>query len=118
MSTSSRQQLLTTIYKEVFQDANPAKVHEYFSSDYVQDTNYDVLDHQDFVEHVKSLQTGPKVSFKLEFLVDTPEKVVVRTLVLEDKQISGAPPLAMLISVWEFNEEDKICRCWEVMGEE
>ena len=114
MSEPSRQELITNLYNDVFAEANPVNVAKYFAKNYIQQTNYDVLDFHDFIEHVKSLQDGPRVSFKLEFLVDTPEKVVVRTLVIEDKQIPGAPPLGLLISLWEFNEEGLINKCYEV----
>ena len=101
MSEPSRQELITNLYNDVFAEANPVNVAKYFAKNYIQQTNYDVLDFHDFIEHVKSLQDGPRVSFKLEFLVDTPEKVVVRTLVIEDKQIPGAPPF-------------KAAACWPV----
>ena len=115
MNTQEQEKFIVDMYKDIFQNADMDKFNDYFSKDFVEDNNYDVLDHATMMEHVKEIGTRPeKAKFDLEFIVNEPRKVVVRTIVTYADQIAGAAPLSLLISYWGFNEEGKINRCIEV----
>ncbi len=115
MDPKTQETLIKNLYADIFQDADIEKFNDYFSKDFVEDNNYDVLDHATMIEHVKEVGTRPeKAKFDLEFIVNVPGQVVVRTIVTYADQIAGAPPLSLLISYWGINKEGKIDRCIEV----
>jgi len=115
MDPKAQEALITNLYKDIFQDANLEQFNDYFSEDFLEDNNYDVLDHATMIEHVKDIgQRDEKAKFDLEFVVNVPGQVVVRTIVTFADQIQGAPPFSLLLSYWGINEAGKINRCIEV----
>ena len=115
MEPKAQDTLIKNLYTDIFQNADLEKFNDYFSEDFVEDNNYDVLDHAAMIEHVKEVGERPeKAKFDLEFIVNVPGKVVVRTIVTYADQIQGAPPLSLLISYWGINSDGKIDRCIEV----
>ncbi len=115
MTTHEQEAFINQMYIDIFQQADLKKIPKYFSADFVEDNNYDVLDHPAFVAHVEELsKRSVKAKFNIEFLVNVPGQVVIRTLVYSEDQIDGAPPLALLISYWGFNSEGLVNRCIEV----
>lgn len=115
MNTKEQEVFITNMYTDIFQNADQNKLKTYFSSDFVEDNNYDVLDYKTFVEHVKDIGSrSDKAKFNLEFIVNVPGQVVVRTIVTYADQIAGAPPISLLISYWQINEQNLVSRCIEV----
>lgn len=115
MSPEEQKTLITNMYTDIFQNADLDKLKTYFSDDFVEDNNYDVLDYKTFVEHVKSLGEHPeKAKFNLEFVVNVPGQVVVRTIVSYADQIAGSPPFSLLLSYYAINEQGLVSRCIEV----
>ncbi|MCE7990869.1 MAG: nuclear transport factor 2 family protein [Roseivirga sp.] len=115
MTPEQQEALITNMYTDIFQNADLDKLKTYFSDDFVEDNNYDVLDYKTFVEHVKDIGSHPdKAKFDLEFIVNVPGKVVVRTIVTYADQIAGSPPLSLLMSYWAINEQGLVSRCIEV----
>lgn len=115
MEPKAQETLIKNLYTDIFQNADLEKFNDYFSEDFVEDNNYDVLDHATMIEHVKEVGERPeKAKFDLEFIVNVPGQVVVRTIVTYADQIQGAPPLSLLISYWGINSAGKIDRCIEV----
>lgn len=115
MSPKEQEILIRNMYSDIFQNGDLDKLKTYFSDDFVEDNNYDVLDYDSFVEHVKDIGSRPdQAKFDIEFLVNIPGKVVIRTIVTYADQIAGAPPLSLLISYWQINQQGLVNRCKEV----
>lgn len=114
MTANERKTFIENMYEDVFKTGNVDKVPLFFAADYQQETNYDILDHAEFVEHITDLSNGPSVNFNLEFLLITDRDVVVRSIVTGENQIAGAPPVALLISIWSFNAQGLVNYCREV----
>ncbi len=115
MTSQEQEKLIRDMYTDIFQNADLDKLKTYFSDDFVEDNNYDVLDYKTFVEHVKSLgEHEDKAKFDLEFIVNVPGQVVVRTIVSYADQIAGSPPFSLLISYWGINKQGLVDRCIEV----
>lgn len=115
MTTELQEILITNMYTDIFQNADLDKLETYFSDDFIEDNNYDVLDYKTFVEHVKDIGSHPdKAKFDLEFIVNVPGQVVVRTIVSYADQIAGSPPFSLLMSYWGINEQGLVSRCIEV----
>ena len=115
MDPKAQETLIRNLYTDIFQNAELEKFNDYFSEDFLEDNNFDVLDHAVMIEHVKEIGQRPdKAKFDLEFVVNVPGQVVVRTIVTYADQIQGAPPLSLLLSYWGINDAGKINRCIEV----
>jgi hypothetical protein len=115
MTPKEQEQFILTMYDDLFVKTDADKVPDYCAPEFIKENNYDISDYDDFVTHIKDLQTKdgtPK--FNIEFIINDPQKVVIRTIVdLEDK-ITGAPPTSLLISYWQFNEDGLVNYCKEV----
>lgn len=119
MRPSEQEKFINQMYIDIFQNTNVDKIPEYFAEDYVKDNNYDISDYEAFVAHIKDLkEQSTKANFDLEYIVNIPTKVVVRTIVSNADQIAGSPPLALLISYWQFNDDGLINYCKEVEYQE
>ncbi len=118
MNPVEQEKFIKQMYVDIFQNTEVEKISKYYSKDFVKENNYDISDYKAFVEHVKDLSTGSKAKFNLEFLVNVPNKVVVRTIVNSVNQIAGAPPIALLISYWQINDDGLINYCKEIEGDE
>jgi hypothetical protein len=115
MSPKEQETLIRNMYADIFQNGDLDKLKTYFSDDFVEDNNYDVLDYDSFVEHVKDIGSRQdRAKFDIEFLVNVPGQVVIRTIVTYADQIAGAPPLSLLISYWQINEQGLVSLCKEV----
>ena len=115
MDAKAQETLICNLYTDIFQNAELEKFNDYFTEDFVEDNNYDILDHATMIDHVKDIGSRPeKARFDLEFVVNVPGQVVVRTLVSYADQIQGAPPFSLLLSYWGITEDGKINRCIEV----
>lgn len=115
MNPKEQEALIRDMYTDIFQNADQDKLKTYFSNDFVEDNNYDVLDYKTFVEHVAEIGSrSEKAKFDLEFIVNVPGQVLVRTIVTYADQIAGAPPLSLLMSYWEINKQGLVSRCIEV----
>lgn len=103
------------MYNDLFVNTDVTKIPHYCASNFVKENNYDISDYQGFVAHVKALHdSGEQVSFNIEFIVNLPKQVVMRTIVYKENQIEGAPPISLLISYWQFNDAGLIDYCKEV----
>ena len=114
MTLAEQEKLINQMYIDIFHKVEVDKIQEYFASDFIKENNYDISDYDAFVDHVKELKDGPEAKFDLEYLVNIPAKVVVRTIVSLTDQIEGSPPVGLLISYWQFNEDGLINYCKEV----
>lgn len=115
MTPPEQEQFILTMYDDLFVKTDVDKIPDYCAPNFIKENNYDVSNYDGFVEHIKDLQTKdgtPK--FNIEFIINDPKKVVIRTIVdLEDK-IKGAPPTSLLISYWQFNDHGLVDYCKEV----
>lgn len=115
MTPKEQEQFILNIYEDLFVKTNVDKIPVYCAPNFIKENNYDVSNYEGFVAPIKDLQTKdgtPK--FNIEFIINDPQKVVMRTIVdLEDK-IPGAPPTSLLISYWQFNQDGLVDYCKEV----
>ena len=118
MTLENQKDFILRMYAHLFQNTDVDKIPTYCASNFMKDNNYDVSDYDDFVAHIKDLQTKEKVTFNIEFIVNVPGQVVIRTLVYKADQIKGAAPISLLMSYWQFNEDGLIDYCKEVESSE
>ena len=118
MTPEQQQEFIENMYQDLFQNPDPDKIPDYCASNFMKDNNYDVSDYDAFVAHVKDLTTKDKVTFDIEYVVNVPKQVVIRTLVYKADQIKGAAPVSLLISYWQFNDDGLIDYCMEVESSE
>ena len=115
MTLKEQEEFIIDMYADLFHDADATKVPKYCSKDFVEENNYDVLDYDAMVAHVEEIGTrSAQGIFDIEFIVNVPGQVVIRTIVTVTDQIEGAPPVSLLISYWQFNDEGKVNYCKEV----
>ena len=115
MTPEQQAELVLNLYNDIFTNADLNKFDQYFTEDFVEDNNYDVLDHSSMIAHIKDLASREdKAKFDIEFIVNVPGQVVIRTIVTYLDQIQGAPPLSLLVSYWGITEDGKFNRCIEV----
>ena len=115
MTLQEQETFINNMYSDLFVNTDLSKIPNYCAVDFVKENNYDVSNYQGFVDHIKELKDScQKVSFDIEFIVNVPKQVVIRTLVRKDDQIQGAPPISLLISYWQFNDAGLIDYCKEV----
>lgn len=115
MTPEQQANLVLNLYNDIFTNADLSKFDQYFTDDFVEDNNYDVLDHDSMIAHIQDLASREdKAKFDIEFIVNVPGQVVIRTIVTYADQIQGAPPLSLLVSYWGITEDGKFNRCIEV----
>lgn len=115
MNSQQQEKFIRDMYQDLFHDANVEKIPTYCAPNFVEDNNYDVLDYDAFVAHVKDVASRPvKAVFDIEFIVNIPGQVVIRTIVNAEDQIKGVPPISLLISYWQFNKDGLVDYCKEV----
>lgn len=115
MTLQEQESFINSMYNDLFINTDVSKIPNYCASNFVKENNYDISDYQEFAAHVQDLHnSGEQVSFGIEFIVNVPKQVVMRTIVHKENQISGAPPLSLLISYWQFNDKGLIDYCKEV----
>ena len=115
MSPQDQEKFIKEMYQVLFAEADADKIPNYCTPDFVEENNYDVLDYDTFVAHVNSLSgNSGEVTFDIDFIVNVPGQVVIRTQVNVDDRISGAPPISLLISYWQFAEDGRVNYCKEV----
>jgi hypothetical protein len=115
MTLQEQESFINSLYNDLFVNTDVSKIPNYCASNFVKQNNYDISNYQDFVTHVQDLHDkGEQVSFQMEFLVNVPKKVVLRVIVHKENQITGAPPLSLLISYWQFDNDGLIDYCKEV----
>ncbi len=115
MKPQEQEQFILNMYDDLFVKTDVDKIPAYCAPNFIKENNYDVSDYNGFVAHIKDLQTKdgtPK--FNIEFIINDPGKVVIRTIVDLEDQIAGAPPTSLLISYWQFNEDGLTDYCKEV----
>lgn len=114
LSPKEQKDFILNMYKDLFQDTDVSKIPDYCSPDFVKENNYDISDYKEFVTHVEDLKTKSKVDFNIEFIINVPGQILIRTIVNDATQIKGSAPLSLLISYWQFNDEGLINYCKEV----
>jgi len=115
MTPKQQEVFIKNMYEDLFRNANVNKVPNYCASDFVEENNYDILNYNTFIKHIEAIgKQDEKASFDIEFTVNVPRQVVIRTIVNLDNQIKGAPPISLLISYWQFNKEGLVNYCKEV----
>ena len=114
MTLENQKDFILRMYTDLFQNTDVDKIPTYCASNFKKDNNYDVSDYDDFVAHIKDLQTKEKVTFHIEFIINVPGQVLIRTLVYKADQIKGAAPISLLMSYWQFNDAGLIDYCKEV----
>ena len=115
MTPQDQEQFILKMYQDLFRDTDVSKIPDYCAKDFIKENNYDISDYDAFVAHVKDLSTkdGTPI-FNIEFIINDPKKVVIRTIVDMEAKIKGAPPASLLISYWQFNDDGLVNYCKEV----
>lgn len=115
MTPQEQESFIKKLYQDLFRNTDVKKVPTYCAPDFIKENNYDVSDYKDFVAHVEDLSTkdGTPI-FDIEFIVNVPKQVVIRTIVNMEDKIKGAPPSSLLMSYWQFNNDGLIDYCKEV----
>lgn len=114
LSPKEQENFILEMYTDLFQNPDSSKVPDYCSSDFIKENNYDVSDYDDFIAHVDDLKSKGKVNFNIEFIINVPGKVLIRTIVNNATQIKGSAPLSLLMSYWQFNDKGLIDYCKEI----
>ena len=114
MNADQQKEFIENMYRDLFQNPDPSKVTTYCASNFMKDNNYDVSNYDEFVAHVKDLTTKDKVTFDIEYIINTPKQILIRTLVYKANQIKGSAPISLLMSYWQFNDSGLIDYCKEV----
>lgn len=114
LSAKEQENFILSMYKDLFQDADSTKVPDYCAPNFIKENNYDISDYTEFVAHVEDLKTKGKASFNIEFIINVPGQVLIRTIVNDATQIKGSAPLSLLMSYWQFNEKGLIDYCKEI----
>lgn len=96
-----------------------AKVSQFFTSDYRQDSNDVAFDYNQFVCHVGDVNSRPDANFAIQFLANSTSKdglnqVITRTVVTDAASGKG---LSIVLSCWEFNNEPKLVRNRETLSD-
>ena len=115
MTPQEQEQFILKMYDDLFVKTDVDKIATYCAPNFMKENNYDVSDYDGFVNHIKDLQTKEGTPrFRIEFIINDPKKVVMRTIVNFEDKIEGAPPTSLLISYWQFDDHDLIDYCKEV----
>ncbi len=114
MSPQEQEEFVRQMYTDIFERCNYDNLSNYFTAEFVEENNYDILEYEAFEQHIKALGDSPAVRIHLEFLVNVPRQVVVRAIVNEVEQIKGAPPVSLVMSHWKFDNDGMIEYCREV----
>lgn len=114
MTPQEQEDFIRQVYTDIFERCNYENIPNYFSAEFVEENNYDILRYEAFEQHVKSLGDSPPVKIDLEFLINVPRNVVLRANVSELEQIKGAPPVSLVMSHWRFDNDGVLDYCKEV----
>ena len=115
MTLQEQEKFILTMYEDLFVKTDVQKIPDYCSKDFIKENNYDVSNYDDFIAHIEDLKTKDGTPrFNIEFIINDPQKVVIRTIVNIEDTIKGAPPTSLLISYWQFNEDGLVSYCKEV----
>ena len=115
MTLENQKEFILMMYTDLFQNTDVDKISTYCAPDFKKDNNYDMTNYDEFVDHIKDLKsTNEKVRFDIEFIINVPGQILIRTLVYKASQIQGASPISLLMSYWQFNDSGLIDYCKEV----
>lgn len=115
LSPKEQKDFILAMYQDLFKDTDATKLPDYCASNFIKENNYDISNYDEFVDHVKDLHTkDAHVNFDIEFIINVPGQVLIRTIVKNGTQIDGSPPLSLLMSYWQFNKEGLTDYCKEI----